>query len=351
MNRAGQDAPRAGRNEPRVERVALLLCAVAVAGLTLVRAAVSALALGGLAAILMQALGLVLFALVPSVLGLLVLSGDQTDVVRFKTLGTAQITLYAATGVLAVFPAALLGGVSQNLLQSFVTAVSSAIRALTAPHALEAMRLPAAVFAGCASDTAARLAGLVPGMASAVAAGGAAAELSASLFLPMLLCHALLAPVGEELFFRGYLLGSFEGRAGRRKAALAVALLFALAHGLGGMTPVYLLLGLLFALLTLRADSVLAPMLAHACYNAALVALQFLGAGALLDVGTLPGCAVLLLGSAAFVGVLHRALALRPGVKRARVWDGHGLSRRELTLLAGTGVALLASLIVGGLLG
>ena len=304
MKRTGQQAPRSAR-------IALLLCAGAVAGLTLVRMAISALSIGGLAAILIQALGLVLFAFAPSVLGLLVLDGDQTHVVRFASLNAAQIALYGATGILAVFPAALLGGLLEMIAQSFMAAVSSAIGALAASATAEA---------------------LTPG---------------ASLFLPMLLCHALLAPVGEELFFRGYLLGIWE-RGGQKTAMLATSLLFALAHGLGSMTPVYLLLGLLFALLAQRADSVLASMLAHAVYNAALVALEFLGAGALLHVGSLPACAVLLLGSAMFVAVLWRALALRPGIKRARVWDGRGLSRREITLLAGAGIALLASLIVGG---
>lgn len=298
MNRAGGDAQRSAR-------VALLLCAASVAGLTLARAAVSAFSIGGLAAILAQALMLVLFVLTPSVLGLLVLDGDRTHTVRFASLNTAQIACYGAAGALAVFPAALLGGLLEVIAQSFAGAVSQAV---------------------------------------------AATQLSASLFLPMLLCHALLAPVGEELFFRGYLLGSFEACVGRRRAVAATSLLFALAHGFGSMTPVHLLLGLLFALLALRANSVLAPMLAHACYNAALVSLQFLGAGALLNVRSLPACALMLLGSAMFAAAFWRALALRGSVHRARVWDGRGLSRRELTLLAGAALALVASLIVGGLL-
>lgn len=307
MNRAGQGMTRSGR-------VALLLCAGAVAGLTLVRAAVSMLALEGVAAILMQAAGLVLFTLLPSVLGLLVLDGDQTRIVRLQTLSAAQIALYAATGILAVFPASVLGGLLGRLSQSLVAEVSSTFAALAASTA--------------AND---------------------APALGPSLFLPMLLCHALLAPVGEELFFRGYLMGVWESGA-QKTATIAVALLFALSHGLGSMTPVYLLLGLLFALLTQRSNSVLAAMLAHAGYNGALVSLEFLGAGALMDVSNLLACAVLLLGSAAFVAVLWRALALRPGVKRARFWDGRGLSRKEIALLAGAALALVASLIVGGML-
>ena len=340
MKRTGEDAPRGAR-------VALALCAGAVAGLTLVRVAVSALSIGGLPAILMQALGIVLFTLAPSVLGLLVLEGDQTHVVRLQTLSTAQITLYAATGVLAVFPAALLGGLIELLLQSLAAAVSSAIAALGASGAVAKTGLPAAAFAGFAPALSAPPMGFV-GIASAVA--GDAPVLGPSLFLPMLLCHALLAPVGEELFFRGYLLGVWE-RDGRHAAAIAVSLLFALAHGLGSVTSVYLLLGLLFALLTQRANSVLAAMLAHALYNATLVSLEFLGAGMLMDVRSLPSCALLLLGCAAFIAVLWRALALRPSVKRARFWDGRGLSRRELALLIGAALALIVSLIVGGIFG
>ena len=297
---------KTARREERVKKpmdgakLALLLCIGAVAGLTLTRMLASAFALRGLAAVLMQAAGLLLFALLPAILGLLSDADDRAQLVRFQALRPAQTGLYVLTGVLAVFPAALLGGVVDSLM------------GLSA--AADAAELP-----------------------------------SLSLFLPMLLCQALVAPVCEELFFRGYLLGVWERRV-KRGAALAVSLLFALAHGIGSMTPVFVLLGLMLTLLARRADSVLAPMLAHAGYNAALVVLAFVGADGLLSVRTLPSCAVLLLGCAAFAGVLRRALALRPGRNRASLWDGKGLSRREIALLAGAALALIVSQIVGGLL-
>ena len=107
--------------------------------------------------------------------------------------------------------------------------------------------------------------------------------------------------------------------------------------------PVYALLGALFALLTLRANSVLAAMLAHGCYNAALLALAFAGLGDLFGGLTPLSCAVRLLGTAAFARTLRRAVSLRPARKRARLWDGRGLSRRELLLLLGALIALIIS--------
>ena len=291
-------------------QAALLACAVSVAGLTALRLLMSALAIGELGAVLLQAAGQLLFVLLPAALGLLVLDGDQTRLVRFASLRPAQIRLFALTGALAVFPALLLSSALGGLWRMFL----GAFFAVKPVHA---------------------------------ASQGAA--LSVFLFLPMLLCQALIAPVCEELFFRGYLLGVWS-RGGALRAALAVSLLFALAHGFGGATLVYLPLGLLFALLTLRADSVLAAMLAHACYNATLVVLEFLGLGAWLGGMSLPACAAQLLGAAAFVLAFKRAMALRPTRARARLWDGRGLSRRELALLLGAALALIVSMIVGGLL-
>ena len=306
MRRGEREAPQASPG------TALLLCAASVAGLTLLRLGVAALGLSAGAALAAQTGGTLLFVLLPAVLGLMVLSGDQTQLVRFRALTPAGIRLIALTGALAVCPATLLSD------------VAAALAAALAPSG------------GREAVAAARAAGL--------------AGLDGRLFLPMLLQSALLAPVCEELFFRGYLLGVFT-RGGKPRAcaaALATALLFALAHGLDLTLIVYAPLGALFALLALRADSVLAAMLAHGCYNAALLALAFAGLDGLFSGLTPLSCAVRLLGTAAFVWTLRRAVALRPARKRARLWDGRGFSRREMALLAGELAALIVSQIVLG---
>ena len=69
-----------------------------------------------------------------------------------------------------------------------------------------------------------------PPSGSTETAQAAAVTPDSALFLPMLLQSALLAPICEELFFRGYLMGAFA-KAGRGRAIAAAALLFAAAHG------------------------------------------------------------------------------------------------------------------------
>lgn len=296
--RRREGAPRQAR-----PGTAMLLCAASVAGLTLLRLGSGALGLGGGAALAAQTAGTLLCVLCPALLGLLALDDDQTGLLRLRALTPAQIRLSALTGALAVCPATLLSDVVLSLAAAFMPGAALAAEAATP---------------------------------------------DAGLFVPMLLQSALIAPVCEELFFRGYLLGVL-GRGGRerlRPAALATALLFALAHGIGPALPVYALLGALFALLTLRASSVLAAMLAHGCYNAALLALAYAGLGGLFSGLSPLSCAVRLLGTAAFARALRRTAALRPARKRARLWDGRGLSRRELTLLLGALIALIVSQIV-----
>ena len=83
-------------------------------------------------------------------------------------------------------------------------------------------------------------------------------------FLP----SVLLAPVVEEVFFRGVLC---EGLARRYGSAIGVggsALLFALAHGCWVMIPGCLLFGLLMGMLQRRTRSILPGITVHLLNNA-----------------------------------------------------------------------------------
>lgn len=86
----------------------------------------------------------------------------------------------------------------------------------------------------------------------------------------------MLAPVGEEVFFRGYVFRYLLEGESRRAAYLISALLFAGAHLYLPALPVYLLLALVFAWLTERTGSVLRSMTAHATVNASALILAFL---------------------------------------------------------------------------
>ncbi len=116
-----------------------------------------------------------------------------------------------------------------------------------------------------------------------------------------------LVPLGEELLFRGVLVGAWT-RAGRPAAAVAAsALLFGLAHVTVGPRAivVMVLLGAVLAAAMLLARSFGAPVLAHALVNA--VALLDAGLAGALPIVVL----VLTVAGVTMVGTrISRAVAL-----------------------------------------
>jgi membrane protease YdiL (CAAX protease family) len=82
----------------------------------------------------------------------------------------------------------------------------------------------------------------------------------------------LLAPIGEELFFRGYVFEVLGRARGLVLAHVVSAGLFAAVHfNLGGL-PIYLLLAVILAEAYRRSGGLLVPIVAHAVMNAATVA-------------------------------------------------------------------------------
>ena len=166
----------------------------------------------------------------------------------------------------------------------------------------------------------------------------AAAPAGADLFLlmPTLLLSGVLAPVCEEAFFRGYLLSVFARR-GREQAAFATALLFALSHGVSGDTPLYLLLGLLFAAAALHTGSVLAPLMLHMGYNVTLILLAATPLSALFAGLTPLSGMARLFGCAGLVYALKRAWLAR-GVRGGQE-NAFTFTRREALCLVGVVLA------------
>lgn len=87
--------------------------------------------------------------------------------------------------------------------------------------------------------------------------------------IPLWIAMLLVAPLVEELFFRGWMLPVWERRFGRWGAILGTALLFALLHILWWRILITLPLGVLFGWVFVRTRSVLAAVAAHAGANAA----------------------------------------------------------------------------------
>ncbi len=86
--------------------------------------------------------------------------------------------------------------------------------------------------------------------------------------LGYLVAAVLIAPVCEEIFFRGFLFGGLPQGIGLWPAALLSAALLGLAHGDLGSLPVLLVIGLVLALVRWRFGSLLPSIVLHAGNNA-----------------------------------------------------------------------------------
>lgn len=277
-------------------RTALFLyagCAAGLMGLALL----SPLTGPGLRVWLGALFSLLCFAL-PAYLGLFVLDGDQRQLVMRRKLSGAQALWLCASGALLVCPATLLGDVGAALLGRF-------------------------------------------GVQAAAAQGGA----DAALLVPMLLASGVIAPLCEEVFFRGYLLGALSRR-GTAEAALVTAALFAAAHGTANLLPLFLM-GLLFAAAALHAGSVLASVCLHMAYNVTLIVLSALPASMLLTGLTPLSCIARLCGCAALFYTFKRFWRAR-GVRQA---DDAALTLREGVMLAVPVLLVLLVQILGEVMG
>ena len=278
-------------------RVALFLSLASLAGLVLIRLLGTALRVSGLSAVALSTAGTLLCFLLPALAGLFLLDGDQHQMLALRALSAQHVLCLAAAGALFVGPAALLA------------------------------ELPGAALRLCGVELA----------QTAVSAPDSA------LFLPMLLQSALLAPICEELFFRGYLMGAFA-RAGRGKAVAAAALLFAAAHGVDAAFLPRFLFGCLLGLMARRTGSILASMLMHGCYNAAVLMIGFSGVS--LGGSSLLFCALGLLSAALCFAMVARVYLAR--ANRAPVDWGGALNGREIAKVAVSVLAVIAAVIITG---
>lgn len=230
-------------------------------------------------------------------LGLCVLDGDHRKIVPMRKLSRAQLLWLSLLGVLAVCPVSLISDLTQALTHAVYPAAQSTLR-------------------------------------------------SSEQFVQTVLKSALLAPVCEELFFRGYLLHALAPQ-GKLRAAVVVSLCFALVHPLDGFVPL-MCLGMLLGWMALHTQSVLAPVLVHGAYNLALILADHLGLQSLFAGWSLLNCAVRLAGCAAFIAVLRRAYVARAAGGEFVLWEGGKPTRREWALLGAMALLLLAAMIVGG---
>ena len=105
-----------------------------------------------------------------------------------------------------------------------------------------------------------------PLVADLLARGGAATALFVAFAV-------VLAPLGEEVFFRGFLFAMLDRARGAPWADVVSAALFAAVHLNPSATPQYLFLGLLLAWAYRRTGRLAVVVVAHAVHNALAIAL------------------------------------------------------------------------------
>lgn len=97
-----------------------------------------------------------------------------------------------------------------------------------------------------------------------------------TVLILMAVAAVLVAPVCEELVFRGYLYPVMKKFAGPWIAAICSGLIFAAAHGsLAALLPLFIF-GIVLAVLYEKTGSIWAPIAVHFCFNGATVGIQTL---------------------------------------------------------------------------
>ena len=283
-------------------RAALFLTAVSFTGLISLGILRLTVQMNALSSVALGAAGTLVCFLLPALAGLFLIDGDQSAMLPMRSLSAQHVLFLSLTGALLVCPMSLLAEM---------------------PNA--ALRLM--------------------GFALPEQAAGA---VDASLFLPCLLASGLLAPICEELFFRGYLMGVFT-RYGRGRAVVSSALLFSLAHGVDMAFLPRALIGALLGDAMARTGSILAPMLLHGCYNIAIILINFSGASDLFTGYSMLSCAVRLMGTALCWGAYARVCRARATRVAAEIQIGRW-KKKEIALLAAAVLATAAAVMTTGVM-
>ena len=90
----------------------------------------------------------------------------------------------------------------------------------------------------------------------------------------VLVCGALIAPIAEEMFFRGLLFNALATRMPMLAAALISGVLFGLGHGDLVLFPALALFGMLQAIFYRISGNLIVPMIVHAANNAIFLTLM-----------------------------------------------------------------------------
>ena len=86
-------------------------------------------------------------------------------------------------------------------------------------------------------------------------------------YIAVAFAGAVVAPIVEELFFRGYVFNAYLGEKSIATAYIASAIVFSVLHGLPTLLPVIFMMGIVLAYVYRRTGSIIAPIVAHMLNN------------------------------------------------------------------------------------
>jgi len=98
--------------------------------------------------------------------------------------------------------------------------------------------------------------------------------------LPSIFFIVAFQPIGEEIFFRGFLLDKISSLAGRETAIVVTSILFGIAHlTYGNIYPAIMtgILGLILAYMVVKTKSLTTAIIAHIFFNVTSLTLYIIG--------------------------------------------------------------------------
>ena len=150
-------------------------------------------------------------------------------------------------------------------------------------------------------------------------------DLSGAKIVPAILVIAVIPAVMEEILFRGIILNNAEGDAGSLRTIFLVGFVFSLYHGSVEQTIYQFICGCLFALLAIRAHSLVPSVIIHFINNALIIILYACGvvdaAGELL-ISESVKIAIYTLSAASLVGGVVWLVIDSLPAKLRRIEDG-----------------------------
>jgi membrane protease YdiL (CAAX protease family) len=98
--------------------------------------------------------------------------------------------------------------------------------------------------------------------------------------LPSIFIIIIFQPIGEEIFFRGFLFDKINAISGRKSALVVTSLLFGIAHlTYGNIYPAVItgVLGFLLAYMVVKTKNLITSIVAHILFNVFSITLYIIG--------------------------------------------------------------------------